>query len=140
MKSNLKNVVLTAILVFSTNVFAEISVIVHPSNEAALSKKAASKIFLGKSKKFADGGSAIPIEQADGSSSRKAFHAGITQKKSSQLKAYWSRIIFTGKGQPPKEVSDDAAVIALVSKDPKMIGYVDSASVNDSVKVVLTAP
>ena len=49
-------------------------------------------------------------------------------------------MVFTGKAQPPKEVSDDAAVIAKVSSDPEAIGYVDSGAVNDSVKVVLKIP
>ena len=49
-------------------------------------------------------------------------------------------MVFTGKTQQPKEVADDAEVIAKVSSDPQAIGYVDSGSVNDSVKVVLKIP
>ncbi len=49
-------------------------------------------------------------------------------------------MVFTGKAQSPKEVADDAAVIGKVSENSKAIGYVDSGSVNDSVKVVLTIP
>jgi len=49
-------------------------------------------------------------------------------------------MVFTGKAQSPKEVADDAGVIAKVSGDLKAIGYVDSGSVNDSVKEVLKIP
>ena len=140
MKTSIKTIAFATILTVTTGALAEISVITHPSNDASITAKQASKLFLGKSKKFPGGGQAVPIEQADGSAARTEFHASVTKKKSSQLKAYWSRIVFTGKGQPPKEVPSDADVIELISQNPSMIGYVDSAAVNGSVKVVLTAP
>lgn len=140
MKSSIKYVALATILTVSTGALAEISVITHPSNGDAISSKVASKLFLGKSKKFPGGAEAVPIDQSDKSPSREEFHTKVTKKKLSQLKAYWSRVVFTGKGQPPKVVSSDAEVIELISKNPSMIGYVNSSSVTDAVKVVLTAP
>lgn len=132
--------VLCLVLLSTSAVKAEISVIVHPDNAiAAMDKKAVKKIFLGKSKKFPGGSSAQPIDQSGGTS-KKAFHSTITKKNAAKLKAYWSRMVFTGKAQPPKEVSDDAAVIAAVAANPKAVGYVDSASVDGSVKAILTIP
>ncbi len=127
-------------LLFGSSAMAEISIIVNPANAmASIDERAAKKIFLGKSKKFPGGGKAQPLDQTSGAS-KEAFHSVITKKNAAKLKAYWSRMVFTGKAQPPKEVSDDAAVIAKVSSDPEAIGYVDSGSVNDSVKVVLKIP
>ncbi|MDF1642681.1 MAG: phosphate ABC transporter substrate-binding protein [Pseudomonadales bacterium] len=140
MKSSIKHIAIATLLTVSTGVLAEISVIVHPSNGDAINAKIASKLFLGKSRKFPGGNEAVPIEQAEGSSSRAEFHQSVIKKSSAQLKSYWSRIVFTGKGQPPKEVDSDAEVIDLVSQNPSMIGYIDSSAANDSVKVVLTAP
>jgi ABC-type phosphate transport system substrate-binding protein len=62
------------------------------------------------------------------------------QKTSAQINAYWSRSIFTGKGEPPRKVADDAEVMALVAADPGVIGYVGIQSVNSSVKVLLKIP
>lgn len=140
MKSGIKKIAIGALLTISTGVWAEVSVIAHPSNGASFDTKTVSKIFLGKSKKFPGGGSAVPIDQAQGTAARDEFHANVTRKKSAQLKSYWSRIVFTGKGQPPKEVASDTEVMALIAKNPNMIGYVNSSSVNASVKVILTAP
>ncbi|MEZ5435291.1 MAG: hypothetical protein R3E67_01295 [Pseudomonadales bacterium] len=56
------------------------------------------------------------------------------------LNAYWSRMVFSGQGQPPKKVADDAAVLALVRANPNLIGYVDAVSLNNSVKVLLRIP
>lgn len=129
------------ILFYASFSTAEISVIVHPDNGiTSINEKATKKIFLGKSKKFPGGGKAVPIDQSGGSATRDAFHSKVTKKNAAKLKSYWSRMVFTGKAQSPKEVADDAAVIGKVSGNPKAIGYVDSGSVNESVKVVLTIP
>ncbi|MBV1915690.1 MAG: phosphate ABC transporter substrate-binding protein [Pseudomonadales bacterium] len=140
MKTSIKNFVFAAILAISTGATAEISLIIHPGNDSAIDAKTASKIFLGKAKKFPGGGVAVPIEQPAGTAAHEEFNSNITHKTAAQLKSYWSRIVFTGKGQPPKVVDTDADVIALISKNPSMIGYVESSAVNSMVKVVLTAP
>ncbi|MGB0503297.1 MAG: substrate-binding domain-containing protein [Thalassolituus sp.] len=130
---------LFALLLGSTSTYAETAVIVSNSNaNATMDSKTVSRIYLGKSSKFPNGEAAVPVDQADGSGVRDTFNESILGKNSSQLKAYWSRLIFTGKGTPPKELGNDAAVKEMVAKNPNMIGYIDSAAADDSVKVVLT--
>ena len=46
-------------------------------------------------------------------------------KSPAQMKAYWSKIIFTGRGQPPKEVPNSAAVKKGIVENPAVIGYVE---------------
>ncbi|MDK2778429.1 MAG: phosphate ABC transporter substrate-binding protein [Pseudomonadota bacterium] len=124
-------------LVFSAAAYAETAVIVSASNgNGTLDQDTIARIFLGKTSKFPDGSQAIPVDQNEGSAVRDAFNDAVLGKSSSQLKAYWSRLIFTGKGTPPKESGSDADITALVAKNPNLIGYVDSAAVDASVKVV----
>jgi len=122
----------------SLMVSAETAVIVATSNgNGAIDKATISKIFLGKTKSFPDGSQAVPIDQNDGSAVRESFNSSLLGKSSSQLKSYWSRLIFTGKGTPPKQLGSDADIKSLVSSNPNMIGYIDSSAVDSSVKVVL---
>lgn len=124
-------------LFFGAVVHAEIAVIVSASNaNSALDQDTISRVFLGKTSTFPDGSQAIPVDQNEGSASREAFNDKVLGKSSSQLKAYWSRLIFTGKGTPPKESGSDADIKNLVAKNPNLIGYVDSSVVDSSVKVV----
>jgi ABC-type phosphate transport system substrate-binding protein len=117
--------------------FADTSVIVSASNaNSSLDKNTVSKIFLGKTKSFPDGSQAVPVDQDEDSAARESFSSTILGKSDSQLKSYWSRLIFTGKGTPPKASGDDASVKALIAKNPNMIGYIDSSAVDASVKVV----
>lgn len=125
-----------AALLATANVFAGTAVIVHPSNNNAIGEADISKIFLGKKKSFPDGGEAIPVDQAEGSAERTNFVTTILKKNDQQIKAYWAQLLFTGKGTPPKEVSSGADVKKLVSANPALIGYIDSAQVDASVKVV----
>lgn len=126
---------ITAIMV-STSSFADVVVVVHPSNANSLDKSNISKVFMGKRKYFEDGTLAMPINQATTSSATSEFNAKVLKKSSSQLKAYWSKLMFTGAGIPPQEVKNDKEVLQLVSANPSMIGFIDAASVDGSVKVV----
>ena len=120
---------------------AQVAVIVHPSaGFDALTEDDVARIFLGKSKSFPAGGTATPLNQSEGSAVREKFNESVCKKNASQYKAYWSQLVFTGKGTPPKDVGDDAAVKAQVAANPAMIGYINASAVDASVKVVFTLP
>ena len=115
---------------------AEIAVVVNPANANAVSADELNRLFLGRTASFADGSKAMPLNQAEGQTARDEFDSKVLNRSASQLKAYWSKLVFTGKGTPPKELADDAAVKAAVAADPNAIGYISSANVDGSVKVV----
>lgn len=118
-------------------VAAQVAVVVHPSASFdSLSEDDVARLFLGKSKSFPDGAIAIAVNQNEGSVSRIRFTDLICKKNASQYKAYWSQLVFTGKGAPPPDAGDDMEVKALIAANPNMIGYVDMSAVDASVKVV----
>lgn len=124
---------------FSTQLKAEIAVIVHPSMDiAAMTQDNVQRIFQGKATRFENDKVANPINQSEGNAIRDEFITKVLDKTDGQYRAYWSRLIFTGKGAPPKDMGGDADVKKLVADNPNMIGYIDVMSVDDSVKVVLT--
>lgn len=126
---------------FCTLSFAEVAVIVHPSSGVtSMTDDDVARIFLGKSNSFPGGAQAVPVNQDEGSSVRDKFNEAVCKKNASQYKAYWSQLVFTGKGTPPKDAGKDAAIKALIAANPNMIGYVDGSAVDSSVKVVFKAP
>lgn len=130
--------IITALCLFfvASTSFAAPVVIGNPAGVASLSKSEAKKLFLGKMKKLSNGAAPVVIEYTDGTPIRAEFHSAVTKKSESQLQAYWSKLIFTGKGTPPKSVGSAAEVIAEVSSNPNAIGYVDSSEVTGAVKVL----
>jgi ABC-type phosphate transport system substrate-binding protein len=139
MKKTTKILLITIGLFTANALQAATAVIVHPSNSSVLTQKEVSKIFLGKKKSYSDGKTALPVTLEEGSAVREVFNKTIVKKNESQLKAYWSKLVFTGKGTPPKKMTSEAELIKLVAANPALIGYVDSANVDDSVKVLLTS-
>lgn len=127
---------LAALLLTSLNSIAGVVVIVHPSNGNTIDKNLIKRIYLGKAKKYPDGNQIIALNQTHGSAITNEFSDKVLKKSASQLKAYWSKLIFTGKGTPPSEMDDDAAVKKLVANNPDTIGYISSDSVDDKVKVI----
>jgi len=129
-----------ALLVFvlSFGVQADIAVIVNPANANVVSADDLNRLFLGRASSFADGTKATPLNLSEGQVARDEFDSKVLNRSSAQLKAYWSKLVFTGKGTPPKEMADDAAVKAAVAADPNAIGYISSGSVDGTVKVVTT--
>lgn len=137
MKKIIRSLFAILMLTIPTLAVAEIAVIVHPSAAFdSLTEDDVARIFLGKSKSFPGGAQAVPINQNEGAAARDKFNETICKKNASQYKAYWSQLVFTGKGTPPKDAGDDAAVKALIAANPNMIGYVDAGAVDASVKVV----
>ncbi len=121
-----------------TFVLANVSIIVHPSNDSSFDKASIKKIFLGKSKRFSNGKTAILISADHSDPATSEFNSKVIGKSSSQIKAYWSKILFTGKGTPPQEMSSNGEIINAISSNPDAIGFISADAVSDSVKVVAT--
>lgn len=127
----------TALLLSCSLALAETAVIVHPSNTDTFDKGEISKIFLGKAKKFPSGETAMPVNLSDSDATRTAFDSGILGKDAGQLKAYWAKLVFTGKASPPKKVGSAAEAKTLVANNPNTIAYIPANQVDGTVKAVL---
>ncbi|WP_281556135.1 phosphate ABC transporter substrate-binding protein [Thalassomonas sp. RHCl1] len=125
-----------AMLTNSWSVMAEVAVIAHPSNENSPNKAQLIKIFLKKNKAFGDGSPAKPIYQKSGQDISKEFYTKVLHKSASQLKSYWTKLMFTGNGSAPKEVKGADEVIELIANNPSFIGYIDASKVTGEVKVI----
>ena len=135
MKTTMTSLLLTALLGATLSASAETVVIVSQKNPATrMFSEQASQFFLGKSAMF------TPVDQAESSAIRADFYHKVADKDPAQVKAIWSKLVFTGKATPPKEYNSDAEVKKAVAADPKAIGYINKNSVDDTVKVILSLP
>ncbi len=142
MKTIFKNVssikLVTALALCSCVSFANAGAVVvvgASSPIGAASKSDIVKVFLGK-KKALPGSAVIPIDQDSGNSAHTDFYKNTIKKTDAQLKSYWSRLIFTGKGQAPQVVGNDGDIKSMVATNPNFIGYIEESSVDGTVKVV----
>jgi ABC-type phosphate transport system substrate-binding protein len=102
-----------------------------------LTKNQVIDLFLGRRTRFPDGNTAVPIDQAEGSAARDEFYTRFAAMSPAQLKAFWSRIIFTGRGQPPMSVATGVEAKKLLLANPNAISYLDQSLLDSSLRVVL---
>jgi hypothetical protein len=121
---------ITAIFAVAQVRAEEIVVIVNPA-AAPITKEQLADLYLARSSVL------IPIDQAAGSAIYAEFYKKATGRDAAQVKAIWSRILFTGRGVPPKQLADSASVKKAVAANPKAVGYIEKSAIDASIKVAL---
>lgn len=117
----------------------EIAVIVSAGNPlTALSADQVQQIFLGRPVSLPAGQRLVPVDQPDGKV-RDAFYNKLLGRSPGQMKAYWSRIVFTGRGEPPAEMESNR-LLATIAADASMVSYVLRSEANSRVRVLLILP
>ena len=120
--------------------FAQVAVVVNTKSPlASMTADQVSAIFLGKSATLPSGATALPTDLPDSAGTRELFYTKVTAKSTAQVKAAWSRLVFSGKATPPKELASSADVKKFVAANPDAIGYIEKSAVDSSVKVIFTA-
>ena len=118
---------------------AQVAVVVSAKSSAtALTAEQAAGLFLGKSDQLPGVGTALLLDLPEGSATREAFYTKVAGKSGSQVKAAWSRLVFSGKATPPKELASSAEVKKMVAANPNAVGYIEKSAVDGSVKVLLS--
>ena len=115
----------------------QVAVVSAKSAVTTLRRTQVADIFLGKTTRFPDGSQAVPIDQSEGTSARDEFYSAVAGKSAAQMKAYWSKIIFTGRGQPPRAVPNGNEAKKVIAANLNSIGYIDSKLVDDTLRVVI---
>jgi ABC-type phosphate transport system substrate-binding protein len=135
MNNMIRSLVLAATLGAALPALAEVVVVVNPAAaQASMTKDEVAQYFLGKSTAL------TPIDQPESAPVRAEFYKKVADKDMSQVKALWSKLVFTGKATPPKEAASSADVKKAVAANPKAIGYIEKSAVDATVKVIYTAP
>ncbi|HED18028.1 MAG TPA: phosphate ABC transporter substrate-binding protein [Gammaproteobacteria bacterium] len=125
----------------SAGTHAELAVIVAPStNIDSINIEQLQRLYLNRANRFPNGVRLLPVDQKTGSPQQLEFARKALGKSATELSKYWSRRMFSGKGHPPRQYKDDSAVMQQVAGSENLIGYVDTASVDDSVKIILQIP
>ncbi|WP_354329199.1 MULTISPECIES: hypothetical protein [unclassified Undibacterium] len=125
------SLVTASLTLFAIPAMADVVIVVNPKNPLAnMTPEQVAQYFLGKSTTF------TPLDQPENSAIRAEFYKKVADKEPSQVKAIWSKLVFTGKGTLPKEYGSSAEVKKAVASDLNAIGYIEKSSVDVTVKVI----
>lgn len=116
---------------------AEVVVVVSVENPVeSLSRPELVDIYLGRLNTFPNGQSIVPVNQRESSPAYLEFYRSYLGRTLAQIKAHWSKLIFSGRGQPPRAVADNKAMAEFVAKNPRAIGYLSHELVDKRLRVV----
>ncbi len=106
-----------------------------------LTKKQLKNIFLGKMTTLPNGQEFELFDQQDGNAIKRNFYETVTKKTPLQAKAYWAKLKFIGLSHrgpinPPETLTNDKIIKERVAASKSAIGYINGASLDDSVKVL----
>ncbi len=127
------------IFTFSTTVLAEgFAIVVGKSSPIdELNEREVTRIFLAKTTRLHEKENISPHELSN-EATQEAFYREISGKSLSQINAYWTTLIFTGKGRPPKKIGALTQLIEVINNNPNSITYLPTNQVTDAMKVVYT--
>ena len=132
----MKKIMFSLLLMLSTAAQAEPVVVVSASSSlGALTQDEVRQIFNGQTRRVS-GISVKPLDLPSRGGARNDFYQQVLGKSAEQMKSYWARMIFTGRGMPPREVSSEQEMVMLVGSNRNFVGYLDAALVTPDLKVV----
>ena len=132
----MKKIMFSLLLMLSTAAQAEPVVVVSASSSlGALTQDEVRQIFNGQTRRVS-GISVKPLDLPSRGGARNDFYQQVLGKSAEQMKSYWARMIFTGRGMPPREVSSEQEMVLLVGSNRNFVGYLDAALVTPDLKVV----
>jgi len=101
--------------------------------------KTLSQLYLGKITEV-NGVFLKPVNQVTTSGSRHAFFEQIMKQDEEKFIGYWIVRQSIGKGEPPKELSNDNQVWMFVKENVGSVGYVKALQAPQGVKIIVTLP
>jgi ABC-type phosphate transport system substrate-binding protein len=129
---------LMLVLLAGASAAAELVVVVSARSPiTTLRAEQVADIFLSEATRFPDGGEVVALDLPIGSPLRDDFYLKVANRTPALMKAYWTKKIFTGRGQPPRELPNSQAVRKLVADNPTLIGYIDRSALDASVRPVM---
>ncbi len=139
-----RTLVLSSLLLFTAIAHAGVAIIVNPEvPDSNLIESQIAKIYLGKLKSYSNGQTIHAGDLPKRSAIRHDFYKRVVKKSERSMNRYWSKLKYTGKGKPPKQLGSNRDIIKWVARTDGAIGYIDSRYVKllkKSVKVVLILP
>lgn len=120
---------------------AELVVVASPkSGIERLTQQEVIYLFMGRLRQLPSGIQAMPIDLGIGNPERANFYRRLVNKEPAEIKAYWSRLIFSGGSRPPVTADSRDELIRMLGNNPGAIGYLERDQVDSRVHVIFEIP
>jgi len=103
---------------------------------SVLSREEAAQLLLGHRNRLNDGTLITLIDLPSGQIRARLYQV-LTGKNPIQVRANWSRLVFSGRVRPPREASSENEALEWLLNTPNAIGYLPAAVNDKRIKVLL---
>ncbi len=111
--------------------------IVHPGiDQAAMKVGRLRAMFTMRLRKWPDGTPVRVFVLPDKDPVHRAFSKNVLGVLPHRLRRVWDRAVFSGTGQAPTEVRNEAEILDRVSSTPGAVGYVSERAGEQRVRFV----
>jgi hypothetical protein len=120
---------------------AELVVVANPkSGIDRLTQQEIIYLFMGRLRLLPSGTQAMPIDQGIDTPERANFYRRLVNKEPAEIKAYWSRLVFSGGSHPPSTADSRDELIRMISNNPGAIGYLERDQLDSRLRVIFEFP
>jgi hypothetical protein len=136
---NICNRLILIVIAFSIPLvsYSTVYIVTNQASGVTMMDKQVKRAFLGKIKQWKNGVSVdVCLEEAN-EEERNKFYSSVLGKTPSAYKAYWNRLLFSGKAAPPKTFGSQQELMSFVASKKGAICFTTSTeSVPDNVTVL----
>jgi hypothetical protein len=93
-------------------------------------------IYLGRYRRLESGVTAEPVDLAGEPDSKVLFYRKLVGKSLAEINAYWARLVFSGKTQPPQLATNIDEALRRVALNPGAMTYVERGKVDRRFVIV----
>ena len=123
-----------AVLVASPARAGPLVVITHSESAIhSLSREQVSRLFLGRLKLLPTGERLTVVEVEP---LRERFYRRLIGRDIAEINAYWARLQFSGRTQPPLRLAASEDALAAVLAERNIVGYIDADLLDPRAKVL----
>lgn len=127
-------------LLLAPAAFAQIAIVAGArSTLPDLTAAQAEQFYLGRAYSLPDG-TAVVLADLPAGGTRDQFYEQLTRKNPNQIRAHWSRMVFTGRALPPQEAASVEQLRQWLAAQPNLIGYLPVSELDARVRVLLRLP
>lgn len=136
----LKTLVVSLLVLLPLQVLAEVVVVVsNDSPISTISESRLRQVYLEGAGQV-DSQRVTALDLSEENRVRDQFYKQALGKTPAGMKSYWARMIFTGRGAPPRSVSGVHEMQIMLENNPDFIGYLPGNQVSSGLKVIYRLP
>lgn len=115
----------------------QLVVVVNAQNSlSSLSKNDIINIYMGRFNTFPDGSPVSTIDHPPETPEKQAFYQQLVGQSERKIKAYWSRLLFSGRARPPQSSKSEEEIVEFIKSTPNALAYVRRESITPEMKIV----